>query len=54
MVAKAAEARQHEIRSDLGFSYSGVELDDPAIRPVIQDFLDHTEWGIHLQELLEN
>lgn len=31
---------------DLGFSYRGVELDAPEVRPLIQDFLDHAEWTL--------
>lgn len=45
-VAEAAEAAMDEDGEDLGFSYRGVELDAPEVRPLIQDFLDHAEWTL--------
>ncbi len=44
VVAAAAEAALEDVEEELGFSYDGVELDSPELRPLIQDFLDHAAW----------
>ena len=43
-VAIAEEERRME---GLDYTYDGVELDSPDVRPLIQDFIDHAEWFLH-------
>ena len=45
--ATAEEERRVQAVEGLGFTYDGVELDSPDVRPLIRDFLDHAEWFLH-------
>ena len=46
VVARAAEQRIENDDDEEEFAYRGAELDEAAVRPLIQDFLDHAEWTL--------
>ena len=41
--AAAATVEEERRVEDLGYTYDGVELDSPDVRPLIQNFIDHAE-----------